>query len=79
MSTEWFLYSKSLKRKAWIGTINIAAAWVYDNKYGAMDFVKYSIDNGTRDVILVDENHPDFEYDENNNDPVPDWHKLPLV
>lgn len=66
MSTDWFLFSPTHKRKAMVGSIGIGGVKVWPTEYKGDAFLRWAIDNHVTDIVLIDENSPllDDEPDE---------------
>lgn len=56
MSTDWFLFSPSHKKKVMVGSIGLGGVKVWPAEYKGDAFLRWAIENHVTDVILVDEN-----------------------
>lgn len=89
MSTDYFLYSPSLKRDAMIGSIGMSGTKVWSSDKGVVDFLRYIIDNNIKDAVIIDEHRLAVEeerlreemgIDEDNFDEViQSWNGAPLA
>ena len=59
MSTDYFLYSPSHRKKAMVGSVGLSGAKVWPTEYGGKEFIAWAIENGVIDVVLIDENRLD--------------------
>lgn len=59
MSTDFYLYSPSHKRKAMVGSIGLGGVKSWPTEYGGKEFIAWAIENNIQDVVLVDENRLD--------------------
>lgn len=64
MSTDWFLFSPSRKRKAMVGSIGLGGVKVWPSEYGGDQFLRWAIDEHVTDIVLVNENDPRLDDDE---------------
>lgn len=64
MSVDYYLYSPSLKIRAMVASESAAGIPLYPDEMKAMAFIRYAIERFAKDVILVNEDHPDFEWED---------------
>ena len=55
MSTDWYLFSPSRKKKAMIGSIGLGGVKVWTEYYGGADLLRWAIEEHVTDVVLVNE------------------------
>lgn len=63
MSTDWFLFSPSHKRKAMVGSIGLGGTKVWLTEYGVAGFMLWAIEEHITDVVLVNEDDPRLDED----------------
>lgn len=66
MSTDWFLFSPSQKKKAMIGSIGFSGVKVWPTEYGGDDMLRWAIENHVTDVVLVNEDSPLLDEDDSD-------------
>lgn len=55
MSTDWFLFSPSRKKRAMVGSIGMGGVKVWPNDYQGGEFLAWVIEENITDVVLVHE------------------------
>ena len=64
MSTDWFLFSPSRKKRTMVGSIGLGGVKVWPNDYQGGEFLAWVIEEHITDVVLIHENDPRLEDDE---------------
>lgn len=55
MSTDWYLYSPSHKRKAMCGSVGLSGVQSFPAHPEVIDFIRWAIDETVTDIIMLDE------------------------
>lgn len=59
MSTDYYLWSRSHKKSAQIGSVGFSGVQSYPGEAEVVAFVRWAIDNNVTDIVMTDEHHID--------------------